>query len=89
LYFLLIDQISIISGNQGLQRPPGRPRKRRIKPSDETKKKNKLNKCSRCGLSGHHKNTCKNVVPSQRNEDSKNMQAKEIPTIKRFSYQTQ
>jgi hypothetical protein len=72
-----------------LKRPLGRPRKRRIKPSDETNKKNKLNKCSRCGLPGHHKNTCKNVVPSQCNEDSQNMQAKEISTIKRFNYQTQ
>jgi hypothetical protein len=53
------------------------------------KKKNKLYKCSRCGLPGHHKNTCKNVVPLQRNEDSQNMQAEEIPTIKRFNYQTQ
>ncbi|KAJ4786845.1 DEK carboxy-terminal domain protein [Rhynchospora pubera] len=58
-----------------IKRPPGRPRKCRIKPSDEPKKKS--NKCSRCGLPGHHINTCKNDVPVYHGEEIHNMQAGE------------
>lgn len=43
-----------------LKRPAGRPRKNRIRPSDEPKKR--LHKCRRCGLFGHNKSTCKNPV---------------------------
>jgi SWIM zinc finger len=49
------------------KRPPGRPRKTsRIKPSDEPKKR--PHKCTRCGLYGHHKSTCKNGVEPRDNE---------------------
>jgi len=49
-----------------LKRPPGRPRKNRIKSSDEPKKRS--HKCTRCGLYGHRK-TYKNAVPTRENED--------------------
>jgi hypothetical protein len=68
-----------------IKKLPKRPRKKMIKSSYETKKKIKLNKYLRGSL-GHHKNTCKNIVPSQRNGDSHNMQAEEIPTMKRFNH---
>ncbi|XP_078167316.1 uncharacterized protein LOC144562060 [Carex rostrata] len=52
-----------------LKRPVGRPRKSsRIKAWDEPTKRS--HKCTRCGLYGHYRNTCKNAVPSQDNEDS-------------------
>nr|XP_043618129.1 uncharacterized protein LOC122589870 [Erigeron canadensis] len=40
-----------------LKRPPGRPRKDRIKPPGEAKRKKK---CPRCGGYGHHEKKCKN-----------------------------
>nr|KAJ0187804.1 hypothetical protein LSAT_V11C900501810 [Lactuca sativa] len=40
-----------------IKRPPGRPRKNRIKSSDESKRRHK---CPRCGEYGHREKTCKN-----------------------------
>jgi SWIM zinc finger len=51
-----------------LKRPAGRPRKNRIKSSDEPKKRS--NKCTRCGLYGHYRTTCKNAVSLQGNQDN-------------------
>ncbi|KAK9069470.1 hypothetical protein SSX86_011374 [Deinandra increscens subsp. villosa] len=48
-----------------IKRPPGRPRKNRIKASDEPKKRHK---CRRCGEYGHHAKTCKN--PSSQHQPS-------------------
>jgi SWIM zinc finger len=68
-----------------LKRPAGRPRKNRIKASDETKKKS--NKCSRCGLFGHHKNTCKNTVSEGYDEESSQVtQATQGLSNKRLSH---
>lgn len=69
-----------------IRRPPGRPRKRRLKPLGESKKKS--NKCSRCSLPGHHKNTCKNDVSFQLNEETDNTQVAQGSTTKRFCYHT-
>ncbi|KAI3519078.1 hypothetical protein L1887_08086 [Cichorium endivia] len=43
-----------------IKRPPGRPKKNRIVPRDEPKKRHK---CARCGMYGHHQRTCKNPAP--------------------------
>nr|KAJ0207509.1 hypothetical protein LSAT_V11C500261200 [Lactuca sativa]KAJ0207802.1 hypothetical protein LSAT_V11C500261320 [Lactuca sativa] len=40
-----------------IKRPPGRPKKNRIVPRDEPKKRHR---CPRCGMYGHHQRTCKN-----------------------------
>ncbi|CAH1454650.1 unnamed protein product [Lactuca virosa] len=40
-----------------IKRPPGRPKKNRIIPHDEPKKRHR---CPRCGMYGHHQRTCKN-----------------------------
>lgn len=45
-----------------IKRPPGRPRKNRIVPHDEGKRRHK---CPICKQLGHHKNTCKNPEPEQ------------------------
>ncbi|CAH1419725.1 unnamed protein product [Lactuca virosa] len=47
-----------------MKRPSGRPKKNRIKPSDEPKRRHK---CSRCGEYGHREKTCKN--PSSQSID--------------------
>ncbi|CAH1415299.1 unnamed protein product [Lactuca virosa] len=47
-----------------IKRPPGRPRKNRIKSSDESKRRHK---CPRCGECGHREKTCKN--PASQNSD--------------------
>ncbi|CAI9293844.1 unnamed protein product [Lactuca saligna] len=41
-----------------IKRPPGRPKKNRIVPRDEPKKRHR---CPRCGMFGHHQKTCKNL----------------------------
>nr|KAJ0204105.1 hypothetical protein LSAT_V11C500286440 [Lactuca sativa] len=41
-----------------IKRPPGRPKKNRIKPPDEPTKKR--HRCHRCGMYGHQQRTCKN-----------------------------
>ncbi|KAJ9552717.1 hypothetical protein OSB04_016762 [Centaurea solstitialis] len=43
-----------------IKRPPGRPKKNRIVPPDEPKRRHK---CRRCGMFGHHERTCKNSAP--------------------------
>ncbi|KAK1305903.1 hypothetical protein QJS10_CPA10g01383 [Acorus calamus] len=46
-----------------LTRPPGRPRKKWIRPHDEESRSTKvrrIHKCQRCGGIGHHQKTCKN-----------------------------
>ncbi|PWA84213.1 hypothetical protein CTI12_AA160260 [Artemisia annua] len=47
-----------------IKRPSGRPRKNRIVPNDESKRRHK---CPRCSKYGHHSRTCKNPAfePSQ------------------------
>ena len=40
-----------------VKRPPERPKKKRIVPRDEPKKRHR---CPRCGMYGHHEKTCKN-----------------------------
>ncbi|KAL4569886.1 hypothetical protein LXL04_025532 [Taraxacum kok-saghyz] len=40
-----------------IKRPPGRPKKKKIVPRDEPKKRHR---CPRCGMYGHHEKTCKN-----------------------------
>ena len=56
-----------------IKRPPGRPKKNRIIPHDEPKKRHK---CPRCGLYGHHQRTCKNPV-SQRFDEASSSKRKE------------
>ncbi|KAK1431840.1 hypothetical protein QVD17_08555 [Tagetes erecta] len=51
-----------------IKRPPGRPRKNRIKPGDEQKKRHK---CGRCGEYGHHQKTCKNAASQDQPSTSK------------------
>ncbi|KAK1424038.1 hypothetical protein QVD17_19349 [Tagetes erecta] len=41
-----------------IKRSPRRPRNNRIKPNDETKRKQQ---CQRCHQYGHHQQTCKNA----------------------------
>lgn len=43
-----------------IKRPAGRPKKNRIVPHDEVKKRHK---CKRCGNYGHQERTCKNPTP--------------------------
>ncbi|MFS7939966.1 putative transcription factor interactor and regulator CCHC(Zn) family [Helianthus anomalus] len=43
-----------------IKRPPGRPRKKRIRPGHEPKKRQK---CPRCGEYGHREKTCNNSAP--------------------------
>ncbi|KAJ9556984.1 hypothetical protein OSB04_011598 [Centaurea solstitialis] len=50
-----------------IKRPPGRPRKNRIIPADEPKKRHR---CPRCGIYGHHERTCKNPAPLSTPEGS-------------------
>ncbi|XP_071726878.1 uncharacterized protein [Rutidosis leptorrhynchoides] len=40
-----------------IKRPPGQPKKKRIVPSNEPKRRQR---CARCGQYGHHDKTCKN-----------------------------
>ncbi|CAH1452956.1 unnamed protein product [Lactuca virosa] len=58
-----------------IKRPPGRPKKNRIVPRDEPKKRHR---CPRCGMFGHHQKTCKN--PERQGSDdastSKNKEQK-------------
>ncbi|XP_076905297.1 uncharacterized protein LOC143561018 [Bidens hawaiensis] len=42
-----------------IKRPPGRPRKNRIKPNDKTTKRQQ---CKRCGEYGHRQKKCKNAA---------------------------
>ena len=64
-----------------LKRPAGRPRKNRIKSSDEPKRSHK---CTRCGQSGHHRKTCKNAVPSKGGEGTSHGEFKQKLKVKRF-----
>ena len=50
-----------------IKRPPGRPKKNRIVPPDEPKKRHR---CPRCGMYGHHERTCKNSAPFSTPEGS-------------------
>lgn len=54
--------------------PPKRPRKNRIKPSDDSKRRHK---CLRCGGYGHCEKTCRNLAPQ-------NFDPNEIATYKRL-----
>lgn len=69
-----------------IKRPPGRPRKNRIKAHDEsTGKTKKRHKCTRCGEFGHHAKTCKNAAfedanqhqPSTKRGRGKNLEARQ------------
>lgn len=57
-----------------LKRPAGRPKKNRIKASDEPKRRHK---CPRCGQYGHREKTCKNTA-------SQDLDPKETSTSKRL-----
>ena len=50
-----------------IKRPSGRPKKNRIVPRDETKKRHR---CPRCGMYGHDERTCKNSA-SQGSDETK------------------
>ncbi|XP_023770327.2 uncharacterized protein LOC111918938 [Lactuca sativa] len=56
-----------------IKRPPGRPKKNRIIPHDEPKKRHR---CPRCGLYGHHQRTYKNPA-SQRFDEASSSKRKE------------
>ncbi|KAK1302915.1 hypothetical protein QJS10_CPB12g00032 [Acorus calamus] len=52
--------------------PPGRPRKKRIRPADEGSSQSKVRRihvCRRCGGYGHLQRTCKNPPKPQSSED--------------------
>ncbi|KAK1323928.1 hypothetical protein QJS10_CPA02g00924 [Acorus calamus] len=52
--------------------PPGRPRKKRIRPTDEGSSQSKVRRihvCRRCGGYGHLQRTCKNPPKPQSSED--------------------
>ncbi|KAK1325878.1 hypothetical protein QJS10_CPA01g01738 [Acorus calamus] len=54
-----------------LRPPPGRPRKKRIRPQDEVpyqSKARRIHICKRCGGYGHHQRTCKNPLKEQSSE---------------------
>ncbi|KAJ9545468.1 hypothetical protein OSB04_025175 [Centaurea solstitialis] len=57
-----------------IRRPAGRPKKNRIKPSDESKRRHK---CPRCGKFGHREKTCKNPA-------SQDLDPNETSTSKRI-----
>ncbi|KAK1294242.1 hypothetical protein QJS10_CPA16g00658 [Acorus calamus] len=44
-------------------KPRGRPKKNKIKNSDEKKKRRHV--CTRCNEVGHHKNSCKNPISNR------------------------
>lgn len=51
--------------------PPGRPRKKRIRPADEESSQSKVGRihvCRRCGGYGHLQKTCKNPPKQQSSE---------------------
>nr|KAJ0199786.1 hypothetical protein LSAT_V11C600341710 [Lactuca sativa] len=56
-----------------IKRPPGRPKKNKIIPHDEPKKRHR---CPRCGMFGHHEKTCKNPA-SQGFDDASTNKMKE------------
>jgi hypothetical protein len=63
-----------------LKRPARRPKKNRLKPTDEPKKRS--HRCARCGLYGHHQKTCKNTFTTLNGEHIISSQMK----TKRYSY---
>ncbi|KAK1274231.1 hypothetical protein QJS04_geneDACA017357 [Acorus gramineus] len=40
-------------------RPRGKPKKKRIRDPNESKKNKRMYKCGRCGNWGHHRSSCK------------------------------
>lgn len=68
-----------------LRRPAGRPRKNRIKPSGEPKKR--TYKCARCGAYGHNKRKCKNAVRFEENEGLSRGDIADEQVAKRFIFQ--